>query len=423
MITPAFNLTATERVLPKLALDFTTTALDSRITFTRTGATATRVNSSGYVESVAADTPRFDFSPVTLLCKGLLIEESRTNLYIQSNGFDDGVNWTAVRSSVDSAAATSPDGANNAFKLVEDNTATDTHALQQPVTTTAVAYTMACYAKKAERDWIALRLRDFGGTYRFAYFDLTNGVVGTVGSNLTATIEDAGSGWYRCKATVSAAYAGGNTSGVYLASANGTNVYSGDGSSGVYLWGAQLEAGAFATSYIPTTSAALTRNADVAVMTGTNFSDWYNQSSGTFRVKCNTIAPTTDANSQYLIAISQGTTANEYAIYRQASTGLAVARNWSSGSSNSVITLATPAINQNTTVAIVAAFQGNNFAASIEQGTVGTDTSGALSTAMTSMTIGHDVGLGTGTVFWGHIKEIEYWPMRLTNSQVQAFSK
>ena len=84
MITTSFGLTATERVLPKLALDFTTASLDSRVTFTRTtGASnpATYVNSSGAITAATNNQPRFDFNPVTLVCKGLLIEESRRNLF------------------------------------------------------------------------------------------------------------------------------------------------------------------------------------------------------------------------------------------------------------------------------------------------------------------------------------------------------
>jgi hypothetical protein len=60
MITPSFALTATERVLPRLALDFTTASLDSRVTFTRAGDTATVTNSSGYVTAINANLPRFD---------------------------------------------------------------------------------------------------------------------------------------------------------------------------------------------------------------------------------------------------------------------------------------------------------------------------------------------------------------------------
>ena len=84
MITPSFALTATERVLPRMALDFTTATLDPRVTFTRTGDTATVTNSSGVITAINANLPRFDFDPTTLVCKGLLIEEARTNLLLNS---------------------------------------------------------------------------------------------------------------------------------------------------------------------------------------------------------------------------------------------------------------------------------------------------------------------------------------------------
>ena len=84
MISPAYALTATERVLPRLALDFTTGVLDSRVTVTRALNTATRTNSSGAIEIVNANLPRFDYDPVTLVTRGLLIEETRTNLFINS---------------------------------------------------------------------------------------------------------------------------------------------------------------------------------------------------------------------------------------------------------------------------------------------------------------------------------------------------
>lgn len=87
MSIPSFAPTATERVLPKLALDFTTASLDPWITFTRAGSTATRVNASGHIEPVSADIPRFDYDPITLACKGLLIGEARSNNLISSINF------------------------------------------------------------------------------------------------------------------------------------------------------------------------------------------------------------------------------------------------------------------------------------------------------------------------------------------------
>ena len=68
---------------PTLSLDFLTPVLDGRITASG-GANGTRVNSSGVI--VSATTPRFDYNPVTLACKGLLVEEARTNLVPKSSG-------------------------------------------------------------------------------------------------------------------------------------------------------------------------------------------------------------------------------------------------------------------------------------------------------------------------------------------------
>ena len=160
MITPSFSLTATERVLPKLALDFTTASLDSRVTFTRTtDAThpATYIGSDGLVASAANNQPRFDYDPVTLACKGLLIEESRANLLLQSNTFD--TSWTATRASAVSQTVTAPDGSSSAFKLTEDSTASNTHFIQQNVTGTLAAYTWSVYAKAGERNWLCCNVR------------------------------------------------------------------------------------------------------------------------------------------------------------------------------------------------------------------------------------------------------------------------
>jgi len=90
MITPAYSLTATERVLPRLALDFTTAVTDSRVATARAGNTATRFNPSGLIETVNANLARYDFNPSTLICNGQLIEEARTNLFL--NSLIDGTN-------------------------------------------------------------------------------------------------------------------------------------------------------------------------------------------------------------------------------------------------------------------------------------------------------------------------------------------
>lgn len=288
MITPAYNLTATERVLPVLSLDFTSASLDPRITFTRTDATATVTNSNGFVEMVAANTPRFDFNPITLVCRGLLIEEARSNLFLQSQMFSDAV-WNKTRASVSAVAVQSPDGTNNTFKLIEDTSVTISHRIGQIVSyVSGTTYTMSVYAKAAERSAIAFRFFNTAfGTSASQFFNLSNGTIANTVSGITATITPAGNGWYRCSASRTAT-ANTTQGSIVIDLAIGTTFeYTGDGVSGAYIYGAQLEAGAFATSYIPTTTTALTRNADVATMTGTNFSDWYNIGAGSWYIQTN----------------------------------------------------------------------------------------------------------------------------------------
>ena len=274
MITPSFSLTATERVLPRLALDFTTASLDSRITFTRALNTATRVNSSGLVETVNADLPRFDYDPITKVCKGLLIEESRQNAFLQSEDFS--TSWSSINITVSTDATTAPDGNATADKWIPDNGATSCWTWQSPLT--VATWTQTIFAKYAGITVLQMNFFSNEDGDRFAQFDLQAGTVGTVSAGVTASITPFDDGWYRCRITYT-------MTGLTNQAAQPIRMPStetGDGTKGYYVWGAQCELGAFPTSYIPTTTTALTRNADVATMTGTNFSSWYNANGGSF---------------------------------------------------------------------------------------------------------------------------------------------
>jgi hypothetical protein len=104
MMTPSYALTATERVLPNLALDFTTAVLDARVTITRASNTATAINSSGVIAVVNANLPRFDYNPTTLACRGLLIEQASTNVLL--NSLIDGTNLATQTVAMTAAART-----------------------------------------------------------------------------------------------------------------------------------------------------------------------------------------------------------------------------------------------------------------------------------------------------------------------------
>ena len=200
--------------------------------------------------------------------KGLLIEEQRANLFQYSEEFDNAA-WTTSRASVTANAVLAPDGTVTADKLVEDTTASNTHQIAETVSSlTAQPYTFSVFAKAGERDHIQLLLFTgaFGANVARADFDLTNETSSTVSGTIdNSSITAVGNGWYRVLITVTATTTGSGIGIIYLAD-DGNVGYTGDGSSGLYIWGAQLEAGSFPTSYIKTTGASATRNADVATM-------------------------------------------------------------------------------------------------------------------------------------------------------------
>ena len=116
---------------PSLNLDFINSQIfDPRITFTRVS-TATRVNANGLIEVVASGSPRIDFDPVTQVCKGLLIEEQRTNLLTYSENFALTPAWQKARATISSSVIVAPDGTLTADKLVED-TQTGAHHVNKP---------------------------------------------------------------------------------------------------------------------------------------------------------------------------------------------------------------------------------------------------------------------------------------------------
>jgi hypothetical protein len=158
------------------------------------------------------------------------------------------------------------------------------------------------------RRWIVLRASGVD-----TFFDLQNGTF--VNTSQNPTITSFGNGWYRCTVQSSSA-----TQTFFRMSNDGTSVsYPGDGASGVFLWGAQLEAGAFPTSYIPTTIVTAARSADVCTITSSAFNSFYNQSEGTFLSKTQLFSIGNDYNASYWNVFS-GTSYMRISVFGQTST-------------------------------------------------------------------------------------------------------
>jgi hypothetical protein len=418
MITPSYGLTANERVLPKLALDFTTASLDPRVTFTRTGNTATVVNSSGYVVPINADLPRFDYDPVTKVCNGLLIEESRTNISIRSEEFGS---WAPVRALVSADQATAPDGTLTADKLIA-STGANTHLIYITTSGAAATYTASVFAKKAEEEYLVLQFPSGFGFPAVTYtviVNLNNGTANASGgeTGCSFSVKAFNDGWYRVSITRIAT--GTVTRGAYIGLTDNasTFAFTGDDTSGIYIWGAQLEAGAFPTSYIPTEASQVTRTADVATMTGTNFSDWFNASEGTFSVSAN--VPFVSANKGFL-QVNDGTTSNRLEL-RFAGSVATTSRYEVVTSGSSVASLIGG--NYDSSRTMCAAYATDNFGCATNADVTLTDILGGVP-SVNQIRIGSlDFGSSNIVYLGGTIQKISYWPQRLTNAEVQAFSK
>lgn len=410
-------MTATERVLPRLALDFTTGVLDPRVTVTRALNTATRINGSGFIESVNADLPRFDYDPVTLAPKGLLIEEARTNFVLQSNApvAQTGVSLTA-------AAATSPDGTTNAYKF-EKTDATTPRYIRDFTSMTVAAnttYTVSRFVKyDGSNTTVSLEynvVANWGGVGWVAVFSVAStGVTVSSQTSCTAAVQNFGNGWYRITATF--------TSGATITTPTNPSFFTRiTGASGVAVlgYGAQLETGAFATSYIPTTTTSLTRNADQVTMTGTNFSSWFNASEGTF------VATTSVLNlaaNRPIMQTSTGGLSNgsQYVYYNPASSRFAYRVYDAGGAAVGAVNYTnagTPAVN--TTYCVAIGYKTDSFAISANGAAVGLDTTGTVTGTADTLLIGSDTAI---TYLNGHAKALDFYPLRLLNAETQAFSK
>jgi hypothetical protein len=248
--------------------------LDPRASFTR-ASTGTYYDKFGVLRTAAAGVPRIDYDPVTGECRGLLVEPAATNLLTYSEQFDM---WGRTNCSVLNSFTTAPNGQMSMNKIVED-TSTNTFkyisssGVNMPQGST---FTTSVYIKPSGRDYVLFGFNTLANVYGLAKFNLATGVfTGNVTTPnsvfISAMCINVGNGVYRISTTwMHNNPVTGAVLRLYFGNSDLTPTYpltvgsyTGDGSSGVIIWGAQLEIWALPTSYIPTTSAAVTRQADI----------------------------------------------------------------------------------------------------------------------------------------------------------------
>jgi hypothetical protein len=292
-ITPMINgwirLSATHTATASQTLSFgfykvfNATSLGATVNYIGSGETAYLWGAQLVEGSVAKDyqktetrlnIPRLDYSLGG--CPNILLEPQRTNLVTYSEQFDD-ASWNKINSSVTANADISPDGYTNADRIY-DNATSGQHRVGKNISVvSATTYTFSVFAKKGSLRYCYLFTVAGGASDRY-YFDLQDGVSITAGGK----IEDYGSGWYRISAQVTAAATGNELFAFNLTNSSSSPTYSGTGTGYHMIYGYQVEAGDYATSYIPTTTASVTRNFDIPSLTNIYTSGKLSASGGTW---------------------------------------------------------------------------------------------------------------------------------------------
>ena len=378
--------------------------LEQRSTVTAYTPTTTQpiTNYIPVLETAASGVARFDHNPTTFESLGLLIEQQSTNLLLYSEQFDNAY-WLKQDVTILANQAIAPDGTLTGDKLIVDAT-TVTHQLYKLSVVTSSVCATSIYAKAAGVN--TFQILDGAGGANGATFNLSSGTVTSVGTG-SGVMQSVGNGWYRCTSIAT-------TTGFRLYCPSSSAAETGNGFDGIFIWGAQLEALAFPTSYIPTVASQVTRAADSASITGANFASFYNQAQGT--VYCEAALNGNSAASNHrLVWISNNTTQNFISFDETSTTNYRFVVQASNASqANFNLTVASTAQSNK----LIGAYKVNDFAASANAGAVGTDTSGDIP-LVDRLDLGSGVSVNHIN---GTIKKFSYYPIALTSTNLQALT-
>ena len=385
---------------PTLNLNFAgSKTLDPRITFIRSSV-GTYMDDSGLIVTAPADSPRFDHRYVNgeIESLGLLVEEGRTNLVTDSNGGDYGYDMSSGGSPTNDIA---PDGSTVACKYdLSSNTGSPFLNCNVDTTlTNGVTYTMSMWVKGTTEFTVALAF------------------VGETNYTVTSRNMDVTTSWTRETYT-------------FTLSGNQTNsrlqVFFGTQGQGkiISIWGAQLEEGAFATSYIPRSAGSQsTRNHDRAYYENVDQTDWFNKTEGTVVFE-HTDVPYNSSDDPHYPAVGFAETTGGgsdpsiqyYFVTNNASGGYLVRYDYPTDSAFVYLSNATSA----SKVGFV--YKEDDYALVRNGSVVGTDSSGAVPAAY-MLVLGMNVISNTGNNWNAHLKNLQYYPTRLSNTVLQNLTK
>jgi hypothetical protein len=381
---------------------------------------ATRVNAAGLVERVGSGTLRYDYDPTTFAGKGWLIEEARTNYILQSSNIGNTTPWYMQTITTATDTTLAPDGT-LAWKLKEDNT-TNVHRADywpsvcaHPTTGT---YVMSGYFKAAERNIAQLENAGANATAGAQNYILTGD--GSLGAS-TGTVTDAGivaypNGWYFCWMACEVAATGGALHPLFeIRHTDDHASYQGVTGNGLYMWGAGYEKGSFPTSYIPTTTAAVTRAQDTPIVNTADIPDFNDGGEGSlyFHGSCPDVSALGNATFAQL---DNGPASATYRIgFYGSSLTTQILVN-----SASQVALTGGSISDNTEFRFAVAFKTDSINDALN-GTAGTeDATGNIPDNLSDIQFGNTYG--HSDMFAMHIKHFALFPVRLIDADLETIT-
>ncbi len=418
---------------PSLGLDFVADA-DGRYTLngtayndlasflTAAGGSFTRASigtyydSAGVLQTAASGAVRFDYDPVTHAPRGLLVEDARTNLLKYSADFT-AANWSKTSASMTGAAGVAPDGTTTASLLTASSIGVNTGFMAQNVTGSFSTFTFSIYAKAAGTARLKFQPNTkIDGVFAgfTTQYELSTGIpaVGTpYGGKITsisASMQSVGNGWYRCSTTFTVSGTAFDTtinSWVFPYISSGDPV-----GSNVLVWGAQLEVNGFASSYIPTAAAAVTRAADVlSVPVGS----WFTSSVGSLYADYKSAAPFGLSTRAASLASSGSINVFQLA---DSTSGYVLGQKSSAG----VITNAVgPSYVSGTAYKAVGAFDTNGTYLGLN-GSLYTAVGAGVPVGVAGLHVGHQ---NSQFQLNGWLQKVKYYPVRVPNAQLMLLTQ
>lgn len=374
---------------PSLLLDFANSGrVDPRIQCTR-ASSATCWGPDGKLRTVAANVPRIDHDPVTGKCLGLLSESQRSNLLTDSLALSG---YTKGSSGTYSAGRIGIDGVTPSMRVVAN--ALGNVSVSKSTTVVAGAYTASIYfcADAKPTRGVLLRVEEIQAD--------GSKVIRQLPFSSASVIADGK--WRRYDLTVTHAAAG--TSSVYFVVDPGVGEQ-------IDVCAAQYEAGAKASSYIPTAASSVTRAADVCKIDGVSFTSWYRQDEGTVFAEYRTAS--TEGG---ILSLDAGLASDRIALDAPTLTQFRV-RSIVSGGVQCELKNTVAAYPATTRAGV--AYRTDDFAACANGGAVSVDTSGMVPLANKLMV---GTNADSGFALNGTIARIAYYPRRLTNEQLQRLT-